>query len=153
MGTLPELLIGDAEGQHLAVIALHRKHPGLFDYADGNWVACDIRIAAGGFRGSIHADLRAEEFQDYLEQASVLRDAPGGTATFSTLEQQLQFSLSGDGRGPVRVEGHAGDAPGGSNRLHFSFEIDQAGVAEMCASLAAVVAAFPVVGASEPTDA
>lgn len=146
-----ELVIGDENGQHVAVRALSRNHPGLFDYWDGNWIACEIQIAAGGFRGTFPADLRSEEFLAFLEDVEDLKRTLDTAASFSTMEGQIAFSLAGDGKGHVRVHGEAGDAPGSDNRLHFSFEIDQTYLAQISRSLQVIVAAFPVVGAADPT--
>ena len=69
---------------------------------------------------------------------------------FSTMEGQIAFSLAGDGKGHVRVHGEACDAPGSDNRLHFSFDIDQTYLTQIRRSLQVILAAFPVV---EATDA
>ena len=68
-----ELVIGDENGQHVVVRALSRNHPGLFDYWDGNWIACELEIVSGGFRGTFPADLRSEEFRAFLEEVEDLR--------------------------------------------------------------------------------
>jgi len=144
-----EVLIGDADGQHVLIRILARNHPGLFDYWDGNWLACELHISAGGFRGAFRADLRSEEFQTFLDEAEALSRALDGVASFSTMEEQIAFTLTGDGRGHVRVEGKAFDAPGSDNHLHFIFDIDQTYLPEICRSLGVVLAAFPVVGTTD----
>jgi hypothetical protein len=141
-----ELVIGDENGQHLVVRAMSRNHPDLFDYWDGNWVACEVEIAAGGFRGAFRADLRSEEFRVFLEEVEALSRALDGAASFSTMEGQIAFSLTGDGKGHVRVQGEAVDMVGGDNRLQFSLDIDQTYLPAVCRSLEVILAAFPVVG-------
>jgi hypothetical protein len=141
-----ELVIGDQDGQHVAIRALSRNHPDLFDYWDANWVACELEVAAGGFRGALRANLRSEEFRAFLEEAESLHRTLEGTASFSTMEGQITFSLADDGRGHVRVRGEAVDAPGSDNRLQFSFDIDQTFLPQICRSLEVILAAFPVVG-------
>jgi hypothetical protein len=54
-----EVLIGDSAAQHVLIRPLFRSQPDLFDFKDGNWIDCEIQIAAGGFRGSVRADLRS----------------------------------------------------------------------------------------------
>ena len=144
-----ELLIGDAGGQHVLFTVLGRKHPGLFDYWDGNWLACEIEIAAGAFRAAFRADLRAEELQAFRDQADALVQSVEGVATFSTMEGQLALTIGGDLKGQVSVRGEARDMPASDNLLQFAFEIDQTYLKEICRSLGAVVSAFPVVGAAE----
>jgi hypothetical protein len=144
-----EVLIGDAGGPHVLIRVLFRNHPGLFDAGDGNWLGCEIEIAAGAFRGAFPADLRAEEFKTFFDEADALSRALDGIATLSTIEEQIALTLSGDGKGHVRVQGDARDAPAGENRLHFGFDIDQTYLQEICRSLEIILSAFPVVGAGE----
>jgi hypothetical protein len=144
-----EFLIGDEHGQHVLVRALSRNHPDLFDYADGNWVACEVEIVAGGFRGAFRADLRSDEFRAFLEEAEALTGALDGAASFSSMEGQLSLSLAGDGRGHIRVLGDACDTPGSDNRLHFGFDMDQTYLPQICRALEVLLAAFPVVGTAD----
>jgi hypothetical protein len=144
-----ELVIGDENGQRVVIRALSRNHPALFDYWDGNWVDCELDIAAGSFRGAFRADLRSEEFQAFLEEAEGLSRTLDGAASFSTMEGQIAFSLAGDASGHIRVQGEAVDTPGGDNRLQFSFAIDQSYLPGICSSLEVILAAFPVVGTAD----
>jgi hypothetical protein len=144
-----ELLIGDAEGQHVLVRAHSRHHPHLFDYWDGNWISSDVDIVAGGMRAAFRAELRSEEFQSFLDEAEALNRSLDGVATFSTAEGQLTVTLTGDPAGRVRLAGEAADAPGSGNRLHFAFEIDQSYLPQICRQLQLLLEAFPVVGATE----
>src|ERR671914_1040950 len=110
MADSSEVLIGassDAGAQHILIRPLLRSQPGLFDSADGNWIECEVEIAAGAFHGAFQAHLRSEEFQSFLEEARDLQRMLDGTASFSTLEGQIAFSLSGDGKGALRVNGEA----------------------------------------------
>jgi hypothetical protein len=145
-----ELKIGRESGQHVVIRALSRNHPDLFDSWDANWVACEVEIAAGGFRGAYRADLRSEEFRLFLDEVEALSRTLEGAASFSTMEGQIALSLAGDGKGHVRVQGEAADIPAGdSNRLQFHFDIDQTYLPEICRSLEVILAAFPVVGTAE----
>jgi hypothetical protein len=145
-----EILIGDEDAQRILIRPLGRRHPGLFDYSDGNWISCEIQISAGGFRGGFQADLRSEEFQAFLAEVETLRQTLEGSAAFSTMEGQIAFSLAGDGNGRVRVSGEALDEPGVGNRLHFEFGIDQTYLPQITASLEHLLAAFPVTGTPDP---
>ena len=144
-----ELLIGDAGGHRVLVTVLGRKHPGLFDHWDGNWLACEVAIAAGAFRAAYRADLRAEEFQAFRDQIDALVQSVEGAASFSTMEGQIAVAISGDGRGQVSVRGEARDMPASDNVLQFGFEIDQSYLKAIGRALDAIVSAFPVVGSAE----
>jgi hypothetical protein len=145
-----ELVIGDENGSHVVIRALSRNHPDLFDYWVGNWVACEVEIAAGGFRGAYRADLQSHEFRAFLDEAEALSRTLEGSASFSTMEGQMALSLTGDGKGPVNVQGEAVDAAAGpGNRLQFSFDIDQTDLPQICRALEVILAAFPVVGTAD----
>jgi hypothetical protein len=144
-----DLLIGDAGGQHVLITVLGRKHPGLFDHWDGNWLACEVKIAAGAFRAAFRADLRAEELQSFRDEIDALVQSVEGAASFSTMEGQIAMTFSGDVKGHVRVRGEARDMPGGDNLLEFAFEIDQTYLKAICLSLDATISAFPPVGSAE----
>jgi hypothetical protein len=145
-----EILIGDADGQRILIQPLGRRHSGLFDYSDANWIVCEIQISAGGFRGTFQADLRSEEFYGFLAEVETLRQTLESTAAFSTMEGQIGFSLTGDGNGRVQVSGEALDEPGLGNRLHFEFEIDQTYLPQISQALEHLLTAFPVTGTPDP---
>jgi hypothetical protein len=149
MADSSDVLIGDAGAQHVLIRPVLRSHPGLFDSADGNWIECEVEIAAGAFRATFPAHMRSEEFQSFLEEAQDLHRTLDGTASFSTVEGQIAFSLTGDGKGNLRVSGEAIDDAGSGNRLQFKFDIDQTYLPPICASLENLLAAFPVIGRSD----
>ena len=141
-----DILIGDTDRQYVLIRPLCRKHPGLFDYRDGNWIDCELEVAAGAFRGRFRADLRSEEFHAFLEDTEGLSRALEGSASFNTVEGAIAVALTGDGNGHVRVSGEAVDPADAGNRLLFDFEIAQACLPDICQSLTYLLAAFPVTG-------
>jgi hypothetical protein len=144
-----EVLIGELDGQRILIQPYGRRQSGLFDNWDDNWISCDVQVSAGGFRGSFRASFRWEDFQGLLDEIHSLSQTLEGTASFSTLEGQIEFSLTGDGKGHVRVQGVAQDQPGG-NRLHFEFEIDQTYLPPISAALEHLLAVFPIAGTPDP---
>jgi hypothetical protein len=144
-----DILIGDQGGQHVLIQPLARRHPGLFDYGDGNWITCELQIAAGGFRGSFRADLRSEEFQAFLEEAEGLSETLEGSAALSTMEGQIALSLTPDAADRIRVEGDAMDEAGSGNRLHFEFEIERMDLPPIRQSLEPLLRAYPVTGTAD----
>jgi hypothetical protein len=151
MADSSDVLIGDAAAQHVLIRPLMRSHPGLFDSSDGNWIECEVEVAAGAFRATFPAHLRSEEFQSFLEEALDLDRTRDGTASLSTLEGQIALSIAGDGKGGFRVSGEAIDEAGSGNRLQFTFDVDQTFLPPICASLEHVLVAFPVIGARDLT--
>jgi hypothetical protein len=142
-----DILIANADGQRLLIRPLTRSHAGLFDYEDGNWIDCEIELEVGAFRGAFRADLRSEEFQTLMEQmAGLSLSADDGTASFTTMEGQLAFTLTGDGSEQIRIGGEAIDAAGTGNRLQFAFILERSALADIGRSLEHLLTAFPVVG-------
>ena len=149
MAASTEIVIGDLGGQHVVIRPVGRSSPGLFDSWDGNWIVCEVEIAAGGFRGRFNADMRSEEFHAFMDQVSELDRTVEGAATFTTMEGQLALSLTGGVTGRVRVVGEALDLAGSENRLEFSFDVDQTYLRTLARSLELLLAAFPVIGAPD----
>jgi hypothetical protein len=147
LGASTEVLIGDSDAEHVLIRPLFRSQPGLFDDRDENWIDCELQIVAGCFRGGFRADLRSEEFHTFLEEVEDLSRTLDGTASFTTMEGQIALSLTGDGKGHVRVKGEAIDAAAVGNRLQFVFDIDQTHLPPISESLGHLLAAFPVTGA------
>jgi hypothetical protein len=145
-----EILIGDLDGQRILIQPYGRRQSGLFDNWDDNWISCEVHVSAGGFRGSFAASLRSEEFQGFLDEIQSLNQTLEGRAAFSTVEGQIEISLTADRKGRVRVQGVALDQPGVGNRLHFEFEIDQTYLTRISAALEHLLTAFPVTGTPDP---
>jgi hypothetical protein len=144
-----ELMIGDENGDHVVIRALSRNHPHLFDSWEANWIACEVEIVAGCFRGAFRVDLRSDEFRAFLDEVEALSRTLEGTASFSTMERQIALSLAGDGKGHVRVTGEAADTVAADDRLLFRLDIDQTYLPAICRSLEVILAAFPVVGTAD----
>ncbi|WP_394844908.1 hypothetical protein LZC95_48665 [Pendulispora brunnea] len=140
------VMLGATDGEHLAVRARRRSHADCADYWDGNWLDCAIEVCAGGFRGSMNADLRAEEFVEFRDALGALHRRLAGTATFQTMERWLTIKVVGDGRGHFEADCELRDAPGTGNRLHCTLGFDQTELPLMLRGLDAIVDAFPVVG-------
>ncbi len=144
MPTSVDIIIGNPETQHLAIRPLGRAHPGLFDFWDGHWIDCQVSISAGGFQGRFRADLRSEEFQGFLAGVEALGNTLEGSARLTSMEGQIDISLTGDGKGRIQVAGEAVDEAGIGNHLPFQFELDQTFLPEISRSLERFLVAFPV---------
>jgi hypothetical protein len=144
-----DVLIGHADGQHVLIRPLSRRHPGLFDHHDANWIDCELDITAGAFSGRFRADLRSEEFHAFLQEAEALSGTLEGAASFATAEGAIAIAVTGDGNGDLRVRGEAADGAHAGNRLRFDFAIDPACMPDLCQSLAYLLAAYPVSTAAD----
>jgi hypothetical protein len=152
MADSSEVLIGsrvEEGGQYLLIRPMRRSLPGLFDSGEGHWIECDLEIAAGAFRAAFPAHLRSEEFQSFLEEAQDLRRALEGVASFTPIDGQLAFAMTGDDTGRLHVSGEAIDDAESGNRLQFKFDVDPSSLQDICTSLEHLLAAFPVAGRSD----
>jgi hypothetical protein len=144
-----DILIGDAEAQHVLIRPLSRRQPGLFDYAEANWIDCEVEISAGAFQGTVRADVRSEEFQAFLDEVEGIIGTLEGAASLTTMEGQLSVSIAMDGDERMRVHGEASDATGSGNRLRFVFGSDNAQLPAIAQSLQYLLVAFPTTGRVE----
>ena len=133
-------------GDILTITFLGRSHPGATDYWDGNWVRVAVEVAAGGFRGSVSGDLRAEELAGFHAQLLQLQQSLRGTADFETMESWLSIRVTGDGKGHMAFRFVIRDRPGIGNTLDCSFATDQTYTRSTVAELGAAVQAFPKIG-------
>jgi hypothetical protein len=143
-----DLVIGDADGQHVLIRPIARRHPGLFDHRDANWIECECRIAAGPFAGEIRVDLRSDELSAFLDSLRAMAATRDGLATLSPMEGQLTLTLTME-NGAVLANGEAVDAASDGNRLQFRFEIAAASLTQVSESLERTLAVFPVVAAPD----
>jgi hypothetical protein len=141
-----EVTIRCEHGEFLSISLLGRTHPTAADYWDGNWLRAAVKLHAGGFRGSVSGDLRAEELVKFHRQFALLRESLRGQAQFETLEGWLSIQVIGDGHGHMEFRCVIRDEPGTGNTLHCTLGNDQTFTRSTVAELAAAVEAFPVRG-------
>jgi hypothetical protein len=139
------VVLGSTPGDRLEIRALRRNYPDCADYWDGNWLGCIIEVRAGGFRGQVEADLRAEEFETFRDAFRRLYNQLAGEATFSTMEGWLTIKVVGDGRGHFTADSVLRDRAGMGNQLTFTIAFDQTDLSKIIRELETVVVAFPVV--------
>lgn len=141
------MVIGATEFERVEVTVLRRANPESFDLYDGNWLEAEVRLVIGGFRGALACMLRAEDFADFLPLLHGLQAELAGTARFTTMERQLEFSIVGDGRGHLEVSGHAWEMVGWDGpRLTWSLTLDQTYLPELIASVSAIAKVYEVRG-------
>lgn len=140
------LVIGGAEHERVEVIVIGRACPDSFDIYDGNWLAAQINVAVGAFSGQLSCNLMAQDFEDLQPQLRRLHADLIGPVKFSTIERQLEFEISGDGRGHLKVRGRVVDQPGYGNSLTWSLTIDQTFISAMIASVTAISTTYEVRG-------
>lgn len=114
------------------------------NYHDDNWLRVRISVSVGAFSGAYDAAFLTDELQSFRLQLENLYRSLGGTAKFTTLEEQLSLRFSGNGHGEILVQGVAADAPGSDNQLNFELAIDQTYLQATIQELQNVTDLFPI---------
>jgi hypothetical protein len=139
--------LGRLQRARVSLDVTGRQYQSATDYWDGNWLLVDVAIDMGGWQGRFGANLRADDFERFLEAVVRLNDDLRTTAEFTTLEGWLWLRLEGDGLGHIKVHGEATDHPGDGDTLTFRFDdMDQTDLAPLISELRGVLNQFPVIG-------
>jgi hypothetical protein len=136
--------IGNGQGEQLLVKVISRSSAD--DYWDGNWLSCEIRLSAGGFRGKFQANLRTDELDRFAAQVRTLYDDLTTPALLEPMEDQLLLRLEGDGHGHIHCRGEARDVAGTGNLLTFELELDQTQLFATMVQLSELLSRYPVRG-------
>lgn len=141
-----EILISADRGEFLKLSVAGRSHSDCDDYWDGNWLRATVDVRAGGFRGSVDGDIRAEELVAFCGQLAQLQQSLKGVAEYDTLEGWLSVRATGDGQGHIEISCVVLDHPGIGNKLEFTLASDQTYMKQTIDQLTAATKAFPVIG-------
>ena len=136
------LRIGSKHNECLSITVLSYEYANTMEPYDNCWVESEISIFTGAFSGKFMASLTTQDFCNFHSQLQTLYDSLNGKAQFATLEKQIEFTLSGNGRGNIEVAGIAEDCYGFGNKLHFHFEIDQTYIPTILKELTGIINYF-----------
>ena len=136
--------IGGGRAEYLLVKVISRSSGD--DYWDGNWLTCEVRIFAGGFRGKFQANLRTDELERFATEVRTLHDDLKTAARLEPMEEQLTLVLQGDGRGHIECQGAAMDVVGTGNLLTFGLQLDQTQLFGTMVQLFELLNRYPVLG-------
>lgn len=113
------ITLGIDSGDHVIITVNERP------YENGDWLASNIDVVAGAFSGSVSATLVTVDFPRFRRELETLYQSLDGTATFNTIERQLEIVCTGNGLGGIAVTGTVQDRAGDGNELRFGFDTDQ----------------------------
>ena len=145
-GKMPSVVIGDAQSDHVRITIRGRLHS-TSDYREGNWLVSPIEIRVGAFSAKLPAGIRAEELLAFRHALEHLIDATEGSATFESMEEWLSMRVVRNEKGGLAISCLARDNGGIGNELRFSIDgLDESSLPSIIDELAAINAAFPVIG-------
>lgn len=140
-----EVGVSDSEKLKIKIIGYEREATG--EYYDDNWLSVKVGLSFGGFQGAFGAAFLTRDFHSFLPQLEQLHKSLKGTIKFETLEQQLEFTLTGDGKGNIELAGEAMDEAGPANILRFYSSFDQTYLSSSISQLTKLCGKFPERGA------
>lgn len=139
-----DVLIGRLDGDFIAFSVLSRVYPEAQDYWDGNWVATQVTVTAGGFAGAVCANLRVGEFRAFRLGLEAMASALGSTAAFESMEEWVSVDMTCTPNGRLDVKCTLADNPAMGNRLSCSIAgLDQSFLLTIIAQLSGVATQFP----------
>jgi hypothetical protein len=141
-----EVRIGGEAAEFLSLAIHGREFTDSADYWDGNWLTCDVEVAAGAFRGAFGRTIRNEDLERFRCRLVQLYEELSGTATLETLEGWLCLDVVGDGRGHLEAKGLLCDDPVYGHSLEFRLYLDQTYLPALIRQLEEVCRAYPVIG-------
>jgi len=139
-----EFSIRESEHEFIAVDVLGYERAPVGEYYDDNWLRVKICVAGGGFRGSASAAILSDELAQFTSQLRRLFENLSGSAKLSTMEGQLELSLTCDKMGCIALAGFVKDRPGPGYRLDFALRLDQSHLIGTLAQLDSIAANFPI---------
>lgn len=138
------LSIGCSPNEQIEIKVEQYRHSPCGENIDDNWILCSISVLFGGFSGKFSASFQIYDFVKFSEEVQKLYTCLKGKATFNSIEGQLEFKLTGDGKGRVELEGNCMDIVGIGNELTFSTGFDQTYLESIISDLEEVIANYPV---------
>jgi hypothetical protein len=147
--SLPAVVIGRRDGDHVSINVLGRLHPGAVDASDGNWLMTPIEVSVPGFKTEIGASPERGGAAGVQASPRGLRGVArrGGCARVDGVADHAS-GIRRPARAAVRF-GEATESLGSGNGLVFRVrDLDQSDLPGVIAALQSVNDAFPVVGES-----
>jgi hypothetical protein len=114
---------------------LQWSHPNSDDEWDKKWIRSRITIKGGAFQGRFSCDLFCADFESFKNGLIKAYDNLKDTATFTTIEGQIEITCVGDGLGHFEVDCEVMDEAGIGNTLNIKMSFDQTTIPELVGQL------------------
>ncbi|ABI73314.1 WapI family immunity protein [Shewanella frigidimarina] len=138
------LSIGCSPNEQVEITVEQYQHSPSSESFDDNWLICSVSVSFGSFSGKFSASFQTYDFVKFSKEIQKLYVCLKGTATFDSLEGQLEIKLIGNGRGGIELEGNCMDSVGVGNELKFSTGFDQTYLQSIIEDLDEILEGFPV---------
>ena len=121
----------DNSSDHLTIRFSESKT--IFGSCNG-YVEAEVEIKAGNFGGGYKTEFTDGDLPALQSRLREIYTDLSGSLSFATLEGQLEFKITGDGRGHFETECEAQESWNGS-RLIFTLSFDQTHIPRMIREL------------------
>ena len=111
---------------------------------DRNSICSKVNVKAGGFSGQLNCDLMTTDFEKFKRELSKLYEELTGTASFDTIEKQVDIKIQGDGIGHFEADCSVMDSVGFGNKLEFKIDFDQTLIPELIKQLNHITKTYPI---------
>lgn len=133
-------------GNSIKITLIGSSHPNAELDWDKNWIKGLVEVKAGQFCGQFGSDFITIDFATFKNELSILYDRLNGPAIFTTLENQANIKITGDGTGHLKAECEVMDEPGFGSRLQFEIDFDQTYIPKTLKQLDKITNKFPKIG-------
>ena len=130
----------------LKVEPLEWANPNSDNDWDKNWIRSRVTVKGGAFSGKFLCSLYSWDFELFKRSLKKAYDNLEETATFATMEEQIQINCFGDGLGHFKVDCKTMDQAGTGNELRFKMSFDQTTIPNLVIQLDNITRAFSVRG-------
>jgi hypothetical protein len=113
------------------------------DPYDANWLRCSAEVEQGAFRGAVAASFATSDFSRFLSELDQIINGSGTVASFTTMEEALEFRIEVDRAGRATVTGKLRELGELGAELSFAFESDRSFLAAAHSDMKRIVATFP----------
>lgn len=128
-------------GQSLRIAVEGFERPGATNSEDANWLAAELTLRLGGFRGEFPLAIQTFELAPLKRGLERLLAGGSESLTFNTQEPAIDITIMGSARGSALISGSVHGA--GSAVLTFEFETDQTYLARALKDIVVLTREFP----------
>lgn len=126
----------------LVTVRGYEREAALNPY-DSNWLRCSAEVEQGAFRGTVEASFATSDFSRFLSELDQVMNGSGAVASFTTMEEALDFRVEVDRAGRATVTGKLRELGELGADLSFAFESDRSFLTAAHSDLKRIVATFP----------
>ena len=108
-------------------------------YSSEGWAQSPVEIKTNNFHGTINPWIEENDFVLFSKALEALYETLKGSASFETMEGQIEFKLESQAGGQIEMSGLAWSEACYGSKLEFSFLLDQTFLQEPLKKLKSII--------------